>query len=91
MKELTSEQVKYTRLLAQWNDLLAKLPVKDMSSVRDLTGSQVRIFTGWSLACPSVYHEFEGPDPIPYDTEGNTTLHAYISFDLDRFAHLHRD
>lgn len=21
-------------------------------------------------ACPSVYHEFEGPEPIPYDTEG---------------------
>jgi len=21
-------------------------------------------------ACPSVYHEFEGPDPIPYDVEG---------------------
>ena len=23
-----------------------------------------------SSACPSVYHEFEGPEPIPYDTEG---------------------
>ncbi len=21
-------------------------------------------------ACPSTYHEFEGPDPIPYDVEG---------------------
>ena len=21
-------------------------------------------------ACPSVYHEFEGPEPIPYDVEG---------------------
>lgn len=22
------------------------------------------------LACPSSFHEFEGPEPIPYDTEG---------------------
>lgn len=21
-------------------------------------------------ACPSIYHEFRGPEPIPYDTEG---------------------
>ena len=21
-------------------------------------------------ACPSTYHEFEGPEPIPYDVEG---------------------
>ena len=21
-------------------------------------------------ACPSTYHEFEGPEAIPYDTEG---------------------
>ena len=27
-------------------------------------------------ACPSVYHEFEGPEPIPYDTEG------YFIFDF---------
>lgn len=25
---------------------------------------------GSLLACPSVYHEFEGPEAIPYDTEG---------------------
>jgi hypothetical protein len=24
-------------------------------------------------ACPSTYHEFEGPEPIPYDTEGKST------------------
>ena len=23
-------------------------------------------------ACPSTYHEFEGPEPIPYDTEGKS-------------------
>lgn len=22
------------------------------------------------LACPSSFHEFEGPEPIPYDVEG---------------------
>lgn len=27
-----------------------------------------------SSACPSVYHEFEGPEPIPYDTEGSFIL-----------------
>lgn len=35
----------------------------------------VVLVIGWSLtqvrlACPSTYHEFEGPEPIPYDTEG---------------------
>ncbi|KAK2461878.1 hypothetical protein APHAL10511_006341 [Amanita phalloides] len=25
---------------------------------------------GYLVACPSVYHEFQGPDPIPYDVEG---------------------
>ena len=25
---------------------------------------------GRDLACPSTYHEFEGPEPIPYDVEG---------------------
>ena len=28
----------------------------------------------FQLACPSVYHEFEGPEPIPYDTEGKIFL-----------------
>ncbi|TFY71938.1 hypothetical protein EVG20_g1065 [Dentipellis fragilis] len=25
---------------------------------------------GYVVACPSVYHEFQGPEAIPYDTEG---------------------
>lgn len=25
---------------------------------------------GYVVACPSSYHEFEGPEAIPYDTEG---------------------
>ncbi|PPR06887.1 hypothetical protein CVT24_011577 [Panaeolus cyanescens] len=28
-------------------------------------------------ACPSVYHEFEGPDPIPYDVEGTDRGNKY--------------
>jgi carboxymethylenebutenolidase len=27
-------------------------------------------------ACPSIYHEFEGPDPIAYDVEGEQTCIA---------------
>jgi carboxymethylenebutenolidase len=26
------------------------------------------------LACPSIYHEFEGPEAIPYDVEGDCYL-----------------
>jgi hypothetical protein len=29
-------------------------------------------------ACPSSFHEFEGPDPIPYDVEG-----VWVSLALD--------
>ncbi|KAG8817119.1 hypothetical protein FRC19_011616 [Serendipita sp. 401] len=25
---------------------------------------------GFVVACPSSFHEFQGPDPIPYDVEG---------------------
>jgi carboxymethylenebutenolidase len=25
---------------------------------------------GYIVACPSIYHEFQGPEAIPYDTEG---------------------
>ncbi|EKM61010.1 uncharacterized protein PHACADRAFT_134073 [Phanerochaete carnosa HHB-10118-sp] len=28
-------------------------------------------------ACPSTYHEFEGPEPIPYDTEGTDRGNQY--------------
>ncbi|KAG9313430.1 hypothetical protein JVU11DRAFT_5752 [Chiua virens] len=35
---------------------------------------------GYVVACPSTYHEFEGPDPIPYDTEG-TTHQSFISLE----------
>lgn len=26
---------------------------------------------GYVVACPSSFHEFEGPEPIPYDAEGS--------------------
>ncbi|KAF7306972.1 Dienelactone hydrolase [Mycena indigotica] len=29
---------------------------------------------GYVVACPSTYHEFESPDPIPYDVEGQSSL-----------------
>jgi len=32
---------------------------------------------GYVVACPSVYHEFEGPDPIPYDVEGTDRGNRY--------------
>ncbi|KAH7883637.1 dienelactone hydrolase [Phlebopus sp. FC_14] len=32
---------------------------------------------GYVVACPSSYHEFEGPEPIPYDTEGTDRGNRY--------------
>ncbi|CDO75257.1 hypothetical protein BN946_scf184967.g10 [Trametes cinnabarina] len=32
---------------------------------------------GYVVACPSIYHEFEGPDPIPYDAEGTDRGNKY--------------
>jgi len=32
---------------------------------------------GYVVACPSVYHEFEGPEPIPYDVEGTDRGNNY--------------
>jgi len=32
---------------------------------------------GYIVACPSTYHEFEGPEPIPYDTEGTDRGNNY--------------
>jgi carboxymethylenebutenolidase len=32
---------------------------------------------GYVVACPSIYHEFEGPDPIPYDVEGTDRGNQY--------------
>jgi len=32
---------------------------------------------GYVVACPSSFHDFEGPDPIPYDTEGTDRGNKY--------------
>ncbi|KAJ9125664.1 hypothetical protein QFC22_000626 [Naganishia vaughanmartiniae] len=32
---------------------------------------------GFVVACPSSFHEFEGPEPIPYDTEGTDRGNKY--------------
>ncbi|CCM01948.1 uncharacterized protein FIBRA_04021 [Fibroporia radiculosa] len=32
---------------------------------------------GYIVACPSSFHEFEGPDPISYDTEGTDRGNKY--------------
>jgi len=32
---------------------------------------------GYVVACPSTYHEFEGPEPIPYDVEGTDRGNKY--------------
>ncbi|KIK06946.1 hypothetical protein K443DRAFT_673837 [Laccaria amethystina LaAM-08-1] len=32
---------------------------------------------GYVVACPSVYHEFEGPEAIPYDVEGTDRGNKY--------------
>ncbi|KAJ3561853.1 hypothetical protein NP233_g9940 [Leucocoprinus birnbaumii] len=54
----------------------AKFPgVVVFSEIYQVTGPVERFAgqiasQGYVVACPSVYHEFEGPDPIPYDTEG---------------------
>lgn len=41
-----------------------------MSSVGVKMSEERNIRSNYTQACPSVYHEFEGPEPIPYDTEG---------------------
>jgi len=32
---------------------------------------------GYVVACPSIYHEFEGPEPLPYDVEGTNRGNQY--------------
>ncbi|EJU02042.1 dienelactone hydrolase [Dacryopinax primogenitus] len=45
---------------------------------------------GYVVACPSVYHDFEGPEALPYDTEGTDRGNKYkiekeiASYDEDR-------
>ncbi|KAF8642387.1 hypothetical protein AX16_009655 [Volvariella volvacea WC 439] len=54
----------------------AKFPgVVVFSEIYQVTGPVERFASqiasqGYVVACPSSYHEFQGPEPIPYDTEG---------------------
>uniref|UniRef100_A0A8H7Y8D2 Dienelactone hydrolase domain-containing protein n=1 Tax=Psilocybe cubensis TaxID=181762 RepID=A0A8H7Y8D2_PSICU len=61
----------------------AKFPgVVVFSEIYQVTGPVERFAgqiasQGFVVACPSVYHEFEGPEPIPYDTEGTDRGNNY--------------
>ncbi|KAG2023439.1 carboxymethylenebutenolidase [Coprinopsis cinerea AmutBmut pab1-1] len=61
----------------------AKFPgVVVFSEIYQVTGPVERFAgqiasQGYVVACPSVYHEFEGPEPIPYDTEGTDRGNRY--------------
>ncbi|KAF9453769.1 dienelactone hydrolase [Macrolepiota fuliginosa MF-IS2] len=61
----------------------AKFPgVVVFSEIYQVTGPVERFAgqiasQGYVVACPSVYHEFEGPEPIPYDTEGTDRGNNY--------------
>lgn len=71
---------RFTRSPAQSSVSLVRLPATDTL----LVGWNIR--TPWSVewgaidpgpACPSTYHEFESPEPIPYDTEGKSTTRYF--------------
>lgn len=61
----------------------AKFPgVVVFSEIYQVTGPVERFAgqiasQGYVVACPSSFHEFEGPDPIPYDTEGTDRGNKY--------------
>ncbi|KAL0951115.1 hypothetical protein HGRIS_007852 [Hohenbuehelia grisea] len=61
----------------------AKFPgVVCFSEIYQVTGPVERFAgqiasQGYVVACPSVYHEFEGPEAIPYDVEGTDRGNRY--------------
>ncbi|KAF9015199.1 dienelactone hydrolase [Cyathus striatus] len=61
----------------------AKFPgVVVFSEIYQVTGPVERFAgqiasQGYVVACPSVYHEFEGPEPISYDVEGTDRGNNY--------------
>ncbi|KAK0208293.1 dienelactone hydrolase [Desarmillaria ectypa] len=61
----------------------AKFPgVVVFSEIYQVTGPVERFAgqiasQGYVVACPSVYHEFEGPEAIPYDVEGTDRGNKY--------------
>ncbi|KAG1825980.1 dienelactone hydrolase [Suillus subaureus] len=68
----------------------AKFPVlvDDNSEIYQVTGPVERFAgqiasQGYVVACPSSYHEFEGPEAIPYDTEGEQIEKDIAAYDED--------
>lgn len=61
----------------------AKFPgVVVFSEIYQVTGPVERFAgqiasQGYVVACPSIYHEFEGPEAIPYDVEGTDRGNKY--------------
>jgi len=61
----------------------AKFPgVVCFSEIYQVTGPVERFAgqiasQGYVVACPSIYHEFEGPEAIPYDVEGTDRGNKY--------------
>jgi len=61
----------------------AKFPgVVCFSEIYQVTGPVERFAgqiasQGYVVACPSIYHEFEGPEPIPYSVEGTDRGNKY--------------
>ncbi|KAI0801313.1 dienelactone hydrolase [Fomes fomentarius] len=61
----------------------AKFPgVVVFSEIYQVTGPVERFAgqiasQGYVVACPSTYHEFEGPEPLPYDVEGTDRGNKY--------------
>jgi len=61
----------------------AKFPgVVCFSEIYQVTGPVERFAgqiasQGYVVACPSIYHEFEGPEAIPYDVEGTDRGNMY--------------
>lgn len=72
---------RYIKLLDLWSASQDRLPVKGMSLVSN--DSQMRYHWLYAyyipIACPSSYHEFEGPEAIPYDDEGTFSCSLWCS------------
>ncbi|KAG2154891.1 dienelactone hydrolase [Suillus clintonianus] len=72
----------------------AKFPgVVCFSEIYQVTGPVERFAgqiasQGFVVACPSSYHEFEGPEAIPYDNEGGIGTRQAPSYRDDLHSHL---
>ncbi|OBZ79342.1 putative carboxymethylenebutenolidase [Grifola frondosa] len=60
--QVTGPVERFAGQIASQGYVVGKSQVSFYFTISSLTSTQ--------LACPSTYHEFEGPEPIPYDVEG---------------------